>query len=180
MAFTKDQIKESYGKLAPEQQDWIMSGEVSEIIATILQENNLVGDQANLSDGEIFYALVGLQSLDSAINNIATISGRNPNDLLKLKSAIEEKVINNSENVGGSAPSKPEQNIDKSTGATAVKVASLPMVEEGEKVHDAPHVEVAPPPTQPAPQAQPEPKVKTPLPDYRYPDGADPYREPLK
>ena len=158
-----------------------MSGEVSEIIATILQENNLVGDQANLSDGEIFYALVGLQSLDSAINNIAAIGNRNSNDLLKLKSAIEERVINNSENVGGSAPPTPEQNIDKSTtGAATVKVASLPMVEEGEKVHDAPHVEVAPSQSQPTTSTQPEPKVKTPLPDYRYPDGADPYREPLK
>ena len=30
------------------------------------------------------------------------------------------------------------------------------------------------------PVVKPEPKVSAPLPDYRYPDGQDPYREPLK
>ena len=61
---------------------------------------------------------------------------------------------------------------------------NLPMVEKGEVAHTVPHVEPLVPPTPsvtttpPQPQTKPEPKVS--LPDYRYPGGKDPYREPLK
>lgn len=68
--------------------------------------------------------------------------------------------------------------------AMEIPPANLPMVEKGEIAHSVPHVEQAKAQhVQPARQdpvsVKPEPKVNVPLPDYRYPEGRDPYREPL-
>lgn len=63
------------------------------------------------------------------------------------------------------------------------------MIKKGEVVHSVPHVEqpkpepakqpvVIPPPTPTPPPIKTE-KVVLPAPDYRYPGGKDPYREPL-
>ncbi len=69
------------------------------------------------------------------------------------------------------------------------------MIEDGEVAHDVPHVEPAPAPKLSAAPSAPEtppsniktrPHSDTPVekvsldaPDYRYPGGTDPYREPL-
>ncbi len=71
------------------------------------------------------------------------------------------------------------------TSVSTTPPTNLPMVEKSEVVHDArpltpersdggqvPHVE------QSKPEIKPE-QTKVPLPDYRYPGGQDPYREPL-
>lgn len=57
------------------------------------------------------------------------------------------------------------------TSVPEITPTNLPMVEEGETAHTAPHIEQVP-----APQKS-EPKAS--LPDYRYDGGKDPYREPF-
>ena len=81
---------------------------------------------------------------------------------------------------------------DEAAPETAPKSENLPMVEAGEAAHDVPHVETSPiaekvaqakapepqTPITPAPRAPEKPKLSTP--DYRYPGGKDPYREPIE
>lgn len=65
---------------------------------------------------------------------------------------------------------------------------NLPMVEKGEAVHDVPHVEVKETPksvfepvkTVPLNEIKPEKPPQVGIPDYRYPGGKDPYREPMQ
>lgn len=51
-----------------------------------------------------------------------------------------------------------------------------PMIEKGEVAHEVPHVEQSFVP--PTPEPKSEVKPVTQVPDYRYPKGKDPYREP--
>lgn len=193
MTFTQQQIKAAYKRLLPEVQDLIMSNETTELITTSLKEVGLSEEQANLADSEILYALYCLQSLGDAINNIAKLSNKNSNDLSKLKSVIQDNILSkykinikdfiesNKTSVATAQPS-----IEKAS-VPEIPPTNLPMVEKGEVAHEVPHVEQPvitpttpiPPPstTPPQPQTKLEPKAS--LPDYRYPGGKDPYREPL-
>lgn len=94
MSCTKEQKQSAYKKLPLEVQDLIMSGETTELVEQSLQEVGLNDEQSNLADSEILYALICLQSLDDAINNIAKLSGKNVADLSKLKSAIQDNIFN--------------------------------------------------------------------------------------
>lgn len=95
---------------------------------------------------------------------------------------------------------KGENVLEKEESGKALEATTVPeiapeihpMIEEGETVHDVPHKEPTsqtPAPAQPTPAEKESQKIPenlpvkptpiTPLPDYRYPDGQDPYREPL-
>lgn len=193
MTFTRTQSQVAYKKLPPEIQDLIMSNETTDLIATTLKEAGLSEEQANLADSEILYTLFCLQSLDDAINNIAKVSNRNANDLSKIRSVIQDNILNKYKI---DIRDFIETNKTTKTVAPETTPANLPMVEPGEVVHSVPHVEPNPSttlpqqssgqvgasnppvPTTPA-QIKPEqPNVS--IPDYRYDGGKDPYREPLK
>ena len=111
-----------------------------------------------------------LQSLNDAINNIAKLSNKNPNDLDKIRSVIQDNILNKYKI---DIKDFIETNKTAKISPPATPPANLPMIEKGETVHDVPHVE------QPKPEIKPE-QTKVPLPDYRYENGKDPYREPLK
>ncbi|MFZ2484610.1 MAG: hypothetical protein WAX80_01100 [Minisyncoccia bacterium] len=179
MTFAPQQIRESYKRLPPEIQDLIMSNETTELVAKSLREAGLNQDQENLADSEILYTMYCLQSLDEAISNITKLSGKDLNSLSKLKSVIQDNIL-----------SKYKIDIKEFIEANKLEPVAtlsvpeiapdnLPMVEKGEVAHSVPHVEQT---THDSRQTtnQEQPKVQTPLPDYRYPDSKDPYREPLK
>lgn len=93
MLYTKEQKKEAYKKLSPEIQDFIMSSETTELINKYLNEIELSDDQNELADSQILYAMIGLQSLDQAISNIATLSNRSVETLSQLKSNLQNEVF---------------------------------------------------------------------------------------
>ena len=185
MTFTLTQRKEAYKRLPPETQDLIMSNETTELITNIIKEIGSTKEQSDLADSEILYTLYCLQSLDDAINNITKLSNKNTNDLAKLKSTVQDNILSKykidiNEFI--------EINKSNTVSAPIISPANLPMVEPGEIAHTVPHVEeriittpipsvstipATPPPT----KIRPEPQAS--LPDYRYPGGKDPYREPL-
>jgi hypothetical protein len=78
-----------------------------------------------------------------------------------VNNQIFEPILQKSEEFG-TQPSVPE-----------IRPINLPMVESGEVVHDVPHVEPA------ISTITIKQESRAPLPDYRYPDNKDPYREPL-
>lgn len=210
MPFSREQRQSAYNKLPQEVKDLIMSNEVTNLITITLEESGLNEEEANLADSEILCAMSCLQSLDDAIDNIAKLANKNPNDLDKLKSTIQENILSK---YNLDINKLIEENRASQSTALEIPPINLPMVEEGEVAHDAlpltpersdggqvPHIAPTPSPepaptpiaetiTQPldyardkqppAPSAEQEPRIQTPLPDYRYPDGKDPYREPL-
>lgn len=171
MSYTKEQKQSAYKKLPPEIQDLVMSNETTELITNAIKEIGLSEEQANLADSEILHTLFCLQSLDDTINNIAKLNNGGANDLLKLKSTIQDNILNKYKiDIKEFIDTNKSESIAP-TSVPEIPPINLPMVERGEVAHDVPHVEHPP-------EIKPEPKA--PLPDYRYPDGKDPYREPLK
>lgn len=231
MTFTTQQIKSAYKNLTGEVKDLIGSNETTEFISTNLVEAGLSGEQADMADSEILYAMYGLQSLDSAINNIAKINSKKPGELtdltaklqykifskIKFDKPIEESSVEKSDDqVIITQDNKEEalEHLDKMVAENKQTQAqdlgqssisnlpqmihnSLPMIEPGEVVHDVPHVEIEAPeikaPQTPTPPITPAPapvvapapapatkKVVPPAPSSnRYPEGFDPYREPI-
>lgn len=93
MKFTKEQKNTAYKKLSPEVQDFIMSNETTELIASYLKDINLSEEQIDLADSEILYAMFGLQTISDAINNIAKLSNKNVNDISRLKANLENNIF---------------------------------------------------------------------------------------
>ena len=178
MSYTKEQKQSAYKKLPPEIQDLVMSNETTEFITNALKEVGLSEEHQNLADSEILYTFFCLQSLDDTINNISKISGKNTNDLSKLKSTIQDNILDKYKIDTKEFIETNKSNPIAPTSVPEIPPANLPMVEEGEVAHTVPHVE-QPVTTTNSPQIKPE-QTKVPLPDYRYPNGKDPYREPLQ
>ncbi|MDO8728870.1 MAG: hypothetical protein Q7K26_03140 [bacterium] len=83
----------------------------------------------------------------------------------------------------------PPTSAQGSGRAMEIPPITLPMVETGEVAHTVDSKQyavdrkleptpIAPVP-KPLPETKPEPKINASVPDYRYQDGKDPYREPL-
>ena len=102
-----------------------------------------------------------------------------PKELLSSQETVTKKII--------------EETSPGNHSSTIPEIApqNLPMIEEGEMAHEVPHIEAptpvaaqaptTPAPAVPTPVAKPETptKVQVATPDFRYPTGKDPYREPL-
>ena len=88
MTFTRQQIQTAYKKLSKKDQSFVISSETTEFIALKLKEINLSLEKETAADGEIFNSLLGLQTLDTAMQKISEISGKGVNDLSKLKSTL--------------------------------------------------------------------------------------------
>lgn len=157
-------IKEQWDKLSPELQRTIEALPWKSLAKEIGQANALDNEQLVSLERETMFVLYGFENPADLVANITREVGISEEKALTVAEALAEKIF---------------EPISTKIGVGSGSSAGLPMVEEGERVHEVPHVET-PSPTQPATPTQPEPKVKTPLPDYRYPDGTDPYREPLK
>lgn len=210
MINTREQRQTAYKRLPSEVQDLIMSNKTTDLITNTIKEVGLSGKQINLADSEILCSLFCLQNLDDAIKNIAEFSNKNINDLSKLKSTVQDNILskykidikefietNKSESEKISVPEIPLENLpvlepDFAKDTLATK--------PGEMAHNVAHVEFdkmdkvnklnkeeEKPTAQPyfAKTMQDKPveplKKEIPIkPDYRYPDGKDPYREPFK
>lgn len=94
MAFAREQKKQAYQKLSPEVQDFIMSSETTELIGRLLQEAGLSENEEISADSEILYSLYGLQPLSTAIENIAKLTNRNPENFSNLRMKLEDNIFN--------------------------------------------------------------------------------------
>ncbi len=186
MSFSSTQQKEAYKKLPPHIQDLAMSNETTDLITDFLKSIDLDGDQLNSADSEILYALLCLQSLDDAINNIVKSSGKSIHQVSPLKSIIQDNILNKytidirefiEANKG-----KPVENdlpvvreeitpVVQAETKQAEAPIDLPIITPGPKIPelrtwktDVQQIEKTPPPPPPRPV-------------NHYPQGKDPYRE---
>jgi len=156
-----------------------MSLEITEIVGSLLDKVGLTSEQKNLADSEILSAMLGLQTLESAIKNISQISGKSADELSVLQKELQERVFDVFEKMRSMIEiekTPPEQKI-KSSAETLPEIPpeDLPTVTPGETAHD---VEIKPT-TDDQQQTTRTESPKSQTPTY-YPQGQDPYREPVE
>lgn len=205
MTFTPQQIRENYKRLPPGIRDLILDSETIELIATALKESGLSEEQADLADSEILYAMYCLQSLDEAINNISKLSGKSVESLSKIRATVQDKILSQykidiKDFINSSKSLLKVENL-QTPQVPEVAPEIHPVIKQGETAHSVPPIGSArPTPSVTAPSTPVKPVAPTPaqpetvtvittetkkkevnasVPDYRYPGGKDPYREPL-
>lgn len=178
-------IKEITDKLPIEVVTAINSTSWVEKIRQIAKDNNLDKEKEGAFAIETTLLVFGTESPINYPDNLAENVGLDDDTVIKIAKEVDEKILT------PITQALKEKGIATETTPNKEAIPSnLPMVEEGEVAHSVPHVEPAKTtevarPNDEIGQVQsggepPKPKeMKTPLPDYRYPDGADPYREPL-
>ena len=112
---------------------------------------------------ETMFVIYGFEDEKNYLANIMREANLDEAMATAITAALNERVFKVIINKVG----EPKSLANLSAGKVG-----LPMIEKGEVVHDIPHVEE--PPKIKAEQ------TKVSLPDYRYAEGKDPYREPLK
>lgn len=153
-------------------------------------ENNLTADQIEILKRETMLVLYGFENPINFTENIAREVGLTEMIAASISDLIWQRVmepINQKADDENSAETKYAQIVPE------IATEIHPVIKEGEIVHDVTHVEstidnkqlVERQPLQSTseiqhPASKPsEPEKKVSLPDYRYPKGTDPYREPL-
>lgn len=148
------------------------------LVQEIGKVNTLDVEQIVSLEQETMFIIYGFESPNDYVSNVAKNVGISEDVASNVMETVADKIFNpilqKSEELEKTVRNKSESTTPVS--AIETPLSNLPMVEKGETVHDAPHVEQ--PIATPTPsQIKSEPKVS--LPDYRYSDGKDPYREPL-
>lgn len=174
MKYTLEERQGAYKKLPEEVQDFIMSNDVTDITTSLLQEAGLSGDNEELADSQIRYGMLGLQTLDTTIDNIAEIIQKKPEDLKSLKEALHDKVFSKYPELG--KVSEKEVTIQKvpEIHPTVTSEQSTPNIPTQSKEPGAPTPKIN------LSEIKPEKPEIAPTPKYTYPRGADPYREPVE
>lgn len=167
-------IKEQLAKLPPELQRALELVPWKASVKEIALTNNLSLPQISALDQETMLVLYGFDDPKNYIDNLVSEVGVDENAATTIAEAVNEHIFQpislKAEELGGNSIHN-----------------DLPMVEDGEVAHTVPHdAKLDAMPAAPAGPAKLRPHSDTPVeksglktPDYRYPGGADPYREPL-
>ncbi|OHA91595.1 MAG: hypothetical protein A2758_00595 [Candidatus Zambryskibacteria bacterium RIFCSPHIGHO2_01_FULL_49_18] len=146
--------------------------------------HNLKPEQKEIIERETMFILYGFESLDDYVANMAREAAIDENLAFDIATEVNEKIFK--------VISDKVEELEKAVPTPApvavpeIPPANLPMVEKGETAHEVPHVEITNPKLQITDNNQnPTSKPQTaqiPVnepPKFKYPGGADPYREPL-
>ncbi|MDO8589881.1 MAG: hypothetical protein Q7R69_01240 [bacterium] len=137
------------------------------VVKEIALLNKLDLAQIVAVERETMFVIYGFEDEKNYLSNVMREAKLDEAMATTITAALNErvfKVIVNKVNESGPASQNAATNVPE------IPPANLPMIEKGEVVHDA------------APTVTKEIKIeksKVSLPDYRYPNGKDPYREPL-
>jgi hypothetical protein len=95
MTFTLQQKKEAFEKLSDKDKGFIMDNDTTERIGELLSKSGMNSGLLDFADSEILNAMYGLQTLDGAIDNISIAANINSEDLLLLKSKLNDYIFSN-------------------------------------------------------------------------------------
>ncbi|KKT14414.1 MAG: hypothetical protein UW83_C0035G0003 [Parcubacteria group bacterium GW2011_GWD1_44_9] len=176
-------IEEQIRKLSPNLQRAINDVPWKALVQEIGKINALDTEQIASLEQETMFIIYAFESPKDYIANIMREVGISEDTALNIAESVADKIFNpilqkseeSEKTIKTESPapvSVPPSSAQGFGRAMEIPPTILPMVEKGEVAHDVK-------PMQPARQdlAGSQPKVS--LPDYRYPDGKDPYREPL-
>lgn len=198
-------IQDQFNKLPPELQKAIEAVPWKSSLKEISLLHHLSPEQAENFERETMFILYGFDDPKSYIDNLKRETKLDEEIIENMAVEVAEKIL---KPIGEKVETSKESPIliTKETKEEALKELearrinaesissapqaihnNLPMVEEGEKVHDVPSTNSDQMPpikvvegTPPSPQVKvPEPGFSAPVPKYGYPEGIDPYREPL-
>ncbi|OHA89603.1 MAG: hypothetical protein A3C70_02505 [Candidatus Zambryskibacteria bacterium RIFCSPHIGHO2_02_FULL_43_14] len=166
-------IAEQLKTLPPSLQQAISAVPWKALVQEIGKANTLDTEQIVSLEQETMLVVYGLENPNDYVSNIIKEVGVSEEVAYTIAGSVVDKIFE--------PILRKSEEFEKSVtpaitpvSAPATPPANLPMVEAGEVAHEVPHIEQTTP--IPAPQ-KPEPKAS--LPDYRYEQGKDPYREPL-
>jgi hypothetical protein len=199
--YTKELIQEIHHSLSPELLELIASDSTIATIEEVAVKEDFSVDQMKKIEKILSYRLMGLIPTENFAENIQKEVGVEKDVALRVVASLTKDVLTK---VTSDALMAQENNAKNILSKQNTIHNTLPVVEEGEKVHDVPHdtkldmmpkpapavatpVVTAPPAPAPAPTGEkvrphsdtPVPKEAPKIPNPHYPGGADPYREPL-
>ncbi len=177
-------IADAIEKSEPEIKKLLFSEEIGQFLQNLTQKYNLTEEETLQIIDEVGYIILKLkerQSLKISLVRIGIAKSLIPPIIMEVSKKIfseldniktidiqNQNVISTSKEVGIVRPMVKDKSM---TPEIAPEIH--PMIEKGEKAHSVPHQE--PPPTR-----QDLASSNVTLPDYRYPGGKDPYREPTQ
>ena len=197
-------IQDQFNKLPPKLQQAIEAVSWKSSLKEISLLHQLSPEQAENFERETMFILYRFDDPKSYIDNLKRETKLDEEIIENMAGEVAEKILKPIGEMVNLSKENPII-ITKETKGEALKelevrrinaenVSStpnaihnnLPIVEEGEKVHDAPSINSGQVPplkveeVKPSPQVKaPEPGFSAPVPKYGYPEGIDPYREPL-
>ena len=165
-------ITEQFDRLPKELQTALNTVPWKSSVKEIALLNKLSLEQVAIVERETMFILYGFENPEDYIGNMVREAQIDKATSTAIAEAVNEKIFKViAEQINKQPAEKPS--------VPNVIHNNLPMVEEGEKTHDVPHVESTINNKEPTKEPE-KPKLAIPTPDYRYPGGKDPYREPLK
>lgn len=169
-------IEEQWKILPPNLQQAINAVPWKSLVNEIALLNKLGFEQIAIVERETMFIIYGFENPEDYIENIVREAMIDEVTATTIAEAVNDKIF---EVIASKVEGveKTEKPTAENRPVPEIPLTNLPMVEEGEVAHSVPHIEQlittsTPPPIKPEP-------AKVSLPDYRYPDGKDPYREPL-
>lgn len=166
-----------------------MGSEISENIETLLKEADLKEAVFTQADSEIFDALLGLQTLESAIESISKLSNKTKEELSLLKAGLQKNIFDQLENLRGtlqhSATSIQSESVESKEQHPAIipgEVVHEVKVADQQPTTDNQQQDVVPDNLRSQDNVKKEENLGyTPASSpSKYPTGLDPYREPLE
>lgn len=148
-------IMEQWDKLPPNLQQALKSVPWKILVQDVGKENALDAEQIASLEQETMFILYAFENPKDFVSNIVKAVGVTEGVAEEIAQDVADKIF--------------DPILEKSGGGGEIIHPGLPMVEKNEVAHTVPHEE------------SPKPKIapKSDLPDYRYPEGRDPYREPM-
>lgn len=167
MTFPGEQIRTAYQNLHPEVIDLVMANETTELIKNLFNKFGMSRNTLNAIDSELLYAMLGLQTLETALNNITSISGKPASDFSGIKSILQKEIFRKIDDLKAKEGGKNRSAQETTPPITPeARSETHPAIVPGEVAHGVPRVAEAQNPTQ--------------RPSISYPPGKDPYREPIE
>lgn len=163
-------IKEQFERLPEQLKRALDAVPWKSLVKEIALLNKLSLEQIPIVERETMFILYGFQSPDDYVGNLMREAKIDEATAVAIAQEVDKRVLQ--------AISQQVDTVPKETGGGSplpeIVLDNLPMVEPGQTAHDVEPLKIEEKPAQAS-----EVKVRVPVPDYRYPNDQDPYREPL-
>ena len=183
-------IEEQFNKLPKILRETISAIQWKSSVKEISSANKLNPEQASVLEREIMFIIYGLENPSDLISNVIREVDVSEDVAIDIAYEVFEKILqpislkadelDKGENKIQSVPSIHKIAPEIHPMVEPAFAQGSVMVKKGEVAHSVSHIEQPTPPKPPVPVPTKTEPEKVSLPDYRYPGGKDPYREPLQ
>lgn len=94
MFFPNELKRNTYQKLSPEIQEFVMSGENSEIVSSLASKFELDTDQTDVLESETFQTMIGLESIEQMTSELKTSLGLPDEKIHELMNELKNHIFN--------------------------------------------------------------------------------------